>query len=110
MEKDIQINDFANFVQNGTYKLSRVLSVYKSNTASVYDIEIIEDKSKLTVESGVLKKINIFTLMKSNCPDCGLVWKVEYDGVHELRSCTNCGDAEKICQKHRKKAIQDRST
>lgn len=100
---DIKNNDFVQIKFNGLYKLSKVLSISGNDMFPVCIIKIIEDGSEMTVSPSILEKLNIFNVMKTNCPKCGTPWTVVTEGVHDKKSCSSCKeDGESICLDIRK--------
>lgn len=106
---DIKNNDFVYIKVNGIDKLSKVLDISTNNLSPVCMIKIIEDDSEMLVGAGVLEKINIFSLMKTNCPECGSAWSVTTEGVNDHKFCKRCSmDEKEICTRFRKTFVQSK--
>lgn len=104
---DLKSNDFVEIELNGLYKLAKVLDISELNHNFICKIQLVEDKSELLVGSGILNKINIFSLMKTNCPECGTPWSIESIGVHDIKKCKKClQDGDEICIRFRKSYVQ----
>lgn len=99
---DIKNNDFVTLEVDGLPKLAKVLDISINNMSPICTIYMIDDNSQTLVGAGILKKVNIFSLMKTNCPICGTPWVIKTEGVHDLKYCNKCNkDGDLICLKFR---------
>ena len=106
---DIKNNDFVQIKFNGLYKLSKVLSISENDTFPTCIIKIIEDDSEMIVSPDVLEKLNIFNVMKTNCPECGASWTITTEGVHDKKTCKICNrDGESLCLDVRRSFLQSK--
>lgn len=104
---DIKNNDFVKIKLHGLYKLAKILDISINNMSPVCLIRMVDDNSETLVGAGVLEKVNIFSLMKTNCPKCGNPWSIKPKGVNDIKVCNTCNrDGDSICTEIRKLSVQ----
>ena len=106
---ELNINDFVYIDLHGINKLAKILDISVNNMSAVCTIQMVDDGSKTLVGAGILEKINIFSLMKTNCPQCGTSWSIVSEGVNDIKKCNVCNrDGESLCTEFRKSFLQSK--
>ena len=108
---ELKVGDFVQVEINGLHKMAKVLGISENSLHPIYSIEMVEDGSETLAGGGVLEKINIFSLMKTNCPKCGTSWSIKTEGVNDIRVCNKCErDGESLCLEFRKAFLQEKKS